>query len=204
MGIRSVAVLGVIAVFAVLTLEACSSISDSTSLPSPDSPRPDIRVLPPTPTLAPSPTPTLTAIPTPSPLEQGFLAIEDVKDPASVWEMSLKGHAFVLEIAATPAERARGLMHRESLAENAGMLFVFPQESHLNFWMKNTLISLDILYMDSAGVVVDIQTMVPQPGVPDSELRHYPSASPAQYALEINAGLAESLGFAVGNQAYFR
>ena len=118
--------------------------------------------------------------------------------------MSLKGHVFVLEVAATPAERARGLMHRESLAENAGMLFVFSQESHLNFWMKNTLIPLDILYMDSAGVVVDIQTMHPQPGVPDSELRTYPSAAPAQYALEISAGLAESLGFAIGDQAYVR
>ncbi len=84
------------------------------------------------------------------------------------------------------------------------MLFVFSQEAPLNFWMKNTLIPLDILYMDSSGVVVDIQTMAPQPGVPDSELRSYPSAEPAQYALEINAGLAKSLGFAVGDQAYFR
>ena len=132
------------------------------------------------------------------------MIIEDVDYPASVRRMSLKGHVFVLEIAATPTERARGLMRRESLAENAGMLFVFSAESPLNFWMKNTLIPLDILYMDSAGVVVDIQTMIPQPGVPDSQLRNYPSAAPAQYALEINADLAESLGFAVGDQAYFR
>lgn len=130
--------------------------------------------------------------------------MEDVKDAASIRQVSLMGHVFVLEIADTPAERALGLMHRESLAENAGMLFVFSQESPLNFWMKNTLIPLDILYMDSAGVVVDIQTMYPQPGVPDSELRNYPSAAPAQHALEINAGLAESLGFEVGDQAYFR
>ena len=122
----------------------------------------------------------------------------------SIREMSFKGHVFALEIAATPAERARGLMNRDSLAQDSGMLFVFLTESPLNFWMKNTLIPLDILYMDSAGVVVDIQTMIPQPGVSDSELREYPSAAPAQYALEINAGLAGSLGFAVGDQAYFR
>ena len=201
---RSVPILGVIAAFAVLTLGACSSFGASTSVPSPDSPRPDIRVLPPTVTAAPSATPPLTATPIPSPLEQGFLAIQDVEDTASVREMSLRGHVFVLEIAVTPAERARGLMHRESLAENAGMLFVFSAERTLNFWMKNTLIPLDILYMDSDGIVVDIQMMHPQPGVPDSELRNYPSAAPAQYALEINAGLAESLGFEVGNRAYFR
>ena len=198
MGIRSLTVLGVIGMFVVFTLGACTSSGFSASAPSSAPQPPSAVVLPPTPTVTPSP------IPTASPLEEGFVIIEDVDYPASVRRMSLKGHVFVLEIAATPTERARGLMHRESLAENAGMLFVFSAESPLNFWMKNTLIPLDILYMDSAGVVVDIQTMIPQPGVPDSQLRNYPSAAPAQYALEINADLAESLGFAVGDQAYFR
>jgi len=173
-------------------------------VPPTNTPRPDVQILPPTATAEAFPTPTFTAIPAASPLEQGFLVIDDVEDEASIRHVSVRGHIFLLEIADTPAERALGLMHRESLAEDAGMLFVFPQESSLNFWMKNTLIPLDILYMDSSGVVVDIHTMVPQPGVPDSELRHYPSAAPAQYALEINAGLAELLGFAVGDQAYFR
>ena len=204
MGTRSIAVLGVTAAFVVFTLGACSSFGASTPVPSPDSTRPEIRVLPPTLTAVPSATPTRTATPTPSPLEEGFLLIEDVEDPASIHEVSLKGHVFALEIADTPAERALGLMHRDSLADNTGMLFVFSAERTLNFWMKNTLIPLDILYMDSAGIVVDIRTMHPQPGVPDAELKHYPSAAPAQYALEINAGLAESLGFAVGDQAYFR
>ena len=204
MGTRSIAVLGVIAAFLVFTLGACTSFGPSTPVPSPDSTRPEIRVLPPTLTAAPAATPTRTATPTPSPLEQGFLLIEDVEAPASIREVSLNGHVFVLEIAITPAERALGLMHRDSLAESAGMLFVFSAERTLNFWMKNTLIPLDILYMDSDGLVVDIQTMHPQPGVPDSELKHYPSAAPAQYALEINAGLAESRGFEVGDQALFR
>lgn len=198
MSLRSIAIPGIIAALVVFTLGACSSFEASTSAPPPDSRQPDIHVLPPTPTAASSPTPT------PSPLEQGFLIIEDVDNAASIRQMSVKGQVFMLEIADTPAERALGLMHRESLAENAGMLFVFSQEAPLNFWMKNTLIPLDILYIDSAGVVVDIQTMHPQPGVPDSELQTYPSAAPAQYALEINADLAESLGFAVGDQAYFR
>ena len=201
---RSIAILGVIASFVLLTLGACNSSGPATPEPTSATPPPSAEVLSPTPTAPPSATPTLTATAIPSPLEEGFLLIKDLEDPTSIREMSLKGHAFVLEIAATPAERARGLMNRERLAQNSGMLFVFSQESPLNFWMKNTLIPLDILYMDSAGVVVDIQTMIPQPGVSDSELREYPSAAPAQYALEINAGLAGSLGFAVGDQAYFR
>ena len=131
------------------------------------------------------------------------MAIDDVEDAAAIRRMSLKGHVFGVEIADTAEERARGLMHQESLAEDAGMLFVYSSEAMLAFWMKNTLIPLDILYMDSAGVVVDVQTMVPQAGVPDAELRRYPSAGPAQYALEINAGLAAEYGFAVGDQAFF-
>ena len=203
MTVRSIGILGVIASFVVLTFAVCNPSGFSTSEPS-TTPPPSAIVLPPTSTALPSATPTLTATAIPSPFEEGFLLIENVEDPASIREMSLKGHVFALEIAATPAERARGLMNRESLAQDSGMLFVFLTESPLNFWMKNTLIPLDILYMDSAGVVVDIQTMTPQPGVSDSELREYPSAAPAQYALEINAGLAESLGFAVEDQAYFR
>ncbi len=201
---RLIVVVSVIAAFVVLTLGACDSSGSATPEPTSATPPPSAEVLPPTPTASPSPIPTLTATPIRSPLEEGFLLIEDVEDPTSIREMSLKGHVFELEIASTPAERARGLMNRETLAQDSGMLFVFLAESPLNFWMKNTLIPLDILYMDSAGVVVDIQTMTPQPGVSDSELREYPSAAPAQYALEINAGLAKSLGFVEGDQAYFR
>ena len=118
--------------------------------------------------------------------------------------MSLRGRVFQLEIAATPEDLARGLMERESLDADAGMLFVFSSEFTLSFWMKNTLIPLDILYLDMAGVIVDIQTMHPQPGVPDTELTRYPSAAPAQYAVEINAGLAAEHGFEVGDQPLFR
>ena len=132
------------------------------------------------------------------------MLMTDVDDPTAVSQMIIRDYIFELEIAATGVERQRGLMDRESLAENAGMLFVFPEERFLSFWMKNTLIPLDILYMDAEGTVIDIQTMLPEPGVPDSELMTYPSAAPARFALEINAGVAELLGLEVGDVAYFK
>jgi uncharacterized membrane protein (UPF0127 family) len=78
------------------------------------------------------------------------------------------------------------------------MLFVFQTERVLSFWMKDTLIPLDILFLDSDGAIVNIQTMEPEPGVPDRDLRRYSSGVPALYALEMNAGLAQQLGFQVG------
>jgi uncharacterized membrane protein (UPF0127 family) len=64
--------------------------------------------------------------------------------------------------------------------------------------MKGTLIPLDVLWLDSAGVIVDIQTMHPQPGVPDGQLTIYRPRSPARYAIEMNAGLAERHRFQPG------
>jgi uncharacterized membrane protein (UPF0127 family) len=62
-----------------------------------------------------------------------------------------------VEIADDASERVRGLMYRTALAENRGMLFVFPDEERLSFWMKNTLIPLSIAFIDSKGRIVDIQ-----------------------------------------------
>ena len=84
------------------------------------------------------------------------------------------------------------------------MLFVYQTVMYRNFWMKNTLIPLDILFLDAKGVVVDVQTMHPQIGVADGALKVYPSARPARYALEMNAGLAEFLEIVPGVQVLFR
>ena len=106
---------------------------------------------------------------------------------------------FFLEVADTGEERARGLMARPSLPPDRGMLFVWEDESVRSFWMLNTLIPLDILFIDGQGMVVDVQTMTPEPGVPASELTIYESAAPAQHALEVNAGAAERCGIVVGD-----
>ena len=147
--------------------------------------------------------PSTTSPATQSPVKV-FSPPDIVEGVGQVTEMRLGGQIFRLEIARTRDERARGLMNRESLPGDAAMLFVFESESPLAFWMKNTLIPLDILYLNSAGIVVDIQTMLPEPGVADSELRRYPSAVPVRYAIEMNGGLSDMYDFDVGDQVYFR
>jgi uncharacterized protein len=102
-----------------------------------------------------------------------------------------------VEIADDASERARGLMHRTALAENRGMLFVFPDEEVLSFWMKNTLIPLSVAFIDSEGRIVDIQDMKPL----DDEPPSYVSSEPARYALEVNQGFFEEHGVKVGDRA---
>lgn len=87
------------------------------------------------------------------------------------------------EIAASDAERTLGLMNRESLGTNNGMLFIFSRDQYLNFWMKNTSIPLSIAYIDSKGIIREIQDMAPL----DTSLT-YPSRYPVRYALEVNKG----------------
>jgi uncharacterized protein len=102
-----------------------------------------------------------------------------------------------IEIADDMNEMERGLMDRTALAENAGMLFVYPQERELSFWMRNTLIPLSIAFMDSEGRIVDIQDMEAL----DDQPPHYTSAEPAQYALEVNQGFFDERGVEVGDRA---
>ena len=89
-------------------------------------------------------------------------------------------------------------MHRESLPIDQGMLFVFDFEQELNFWMKNTLIRLDIAYLNDALQVVDVQTMIPEHEILPDLLPFYTSAAPAKFALEVNAGVAADCGIVPG------
>jgi len=92
----------------------------------------------------------------------------------------------------------RGLMYRESLPQDQGMLFVFPAAQIQSFWMRNTFIPLDIAFISSEGIIVDIQHMKP---VDESVL--YTSSAPALYALEVNAGWFASHGIEVGASVKF-
>ncbi len=105
---------------------------------------------------------------------------------------------FDVEVADSSAEREQGLMNRESLAENSGMLFVFDSEGKHSFWMKDTLIALDMIWINSDMEVVDVQGADP---CVTEECEVYTPASEALYVLEINYGVAESLGIAKGSKA---
>jgi uncharacterized membrane protein (UPF0127 family) len=101
--------------------------------------------------------------------------------------------SFSVELADDPAERARGLMFRESLDPAAGMLFVYESPRRAQFWMKNTLIPLDMIFADAAGRV----TRVHSNAIP-GDLTPIDGGEGVVYVLEINGGLADRLGIVPG------
>lgn len=104
-------------------------------------------------------------------------------------------YSFHVEVADDEDERARGLMGRTYLAQNEGMLFIFASENVQTFWMKNTLIPLDVLFFDASGMFVSRTTMPPCQKDPCDS---YVSSGPAVTALEINAGVADKLHVGTG------
>lgn len=100
---------------------------------------------------------------------------------------------FTVEVADTPAARAQGLMFREHLPSGAGMLFVFERPGRVAFWMRNTLIPLDMIFADPAGRVTRVHAMArPRDETPID------GGEGVQFVLEINGGLAARLGLAEG------
>ncbi len=102
---------------------------------------------------------------------------------------------FDIELAVTPEERSRGLMFRESMPGRSGMLFIFDPPQRVAFWMKNTLIPLDMIFVDRAGTV----TRVHEGAVP-GDLSPIEGGDSVYAVLEINAGLAERYGIRPGTQ----
>jgi len=103
--------------------------------------------------------------------------------------------SFRVELADTAAARAQGLMNRDSLARSAGMLFVYPRPQSVGFWMKNTLIPLDMIFMDTTGTVRRVKHEA-QP----HDTRPVFGGDDIQTVLEINGGLARDIGIAPGWQ----
>lgn len=138
--------------------------------------------------------------------------LDDKSEPVKMTEVCFKKTSsteiavscFKAELAITPSERERGLMFRESLDAGSAMLFVFESEGVYPFWMKNTFVHLDIIWMSKDKEIVFIAENV-QPCPPAGEL--CPSINPgknAGYVLEINAGLAEKIGLIPGDKAEFQ
>jgi uncharacterized membrane protein (UPF0127 family) len=117
-------------------------------------------------------------------------------------DMTIQGKDFRLWIADSTSETSKGLMFvtAEEMAPLAngterGMIFVFGAEQRLSFWMRNTIIPLDIAYLNNEGEVVNTHTMAPL----DDDLNKYPSGAPARFAIEVNAGLWEEIGLNTGD-----
>jgi uncharacterized membrane protein (UPF0127 family) len=111
-----------------------------------------------------------------------------------------------LELARTPQEHERGLMFRDYLPPDSGMLFVYASEARDSYWMYNTLLPLSIAFIDRDGTIVDIQEMARLDDPSDqSEAARvvYPSAAPYWYALEMNTGWFLNHGVGVGQQITF-
>lgn len=98
------------------------------------------------------------------------------------FELRIRAAKLFVELAVTPQKRRRGLMGRKSMPYSAGMLFVYPEERRLKFWMKNTHIPLSIAFIDSEGVILQIEHLKPL-----DETGVY-SQKPARFALEVNRG----------------
>jgi len=111
------------------------------------------------------------------------------------------GRSVTAELAVTDEERARGLMFREKLLDDQGMLFVFAEEEPHAFWMKNTLIPLDILWLGSDRKIIHIEKNVP-PCTADP-CPSYGPETPAGFVLEIRAGLFDELGLKTGDRLDF-
>jgi hypothetical protein len=140
---------------------------------------------PPPPTQTPAPVPT--AVPTSTPATA-----------ANTIPLSIGEHVLQVELATTPAERTQGLMFREDLPPNGGMLFVFPSSLPRAFWMKNTPLPLSIAFLDEEGRILNIEQMEPL-----NEGPRYRSAGPARYALEVHQGWFAARGIEAGDLCRF-
>jgi len=109
----------------------------------------------------------------------------------------LGGEWFTVELATTPEKQSLGLMFRDHMDEDHGMLFIFPSESRRSFWMKNTRIPLDIFYFSSDLKLVSVSENTPP--CRTERCPSYPSSGPARYVLELNAGKAAQLGVQPGD-----
>jgi uncharacterized protein len=142
-------------------------------------------------------------------LADGPSPVESEGGKALTEDVLLQGRKFTMELALTDEQRATGLMGRESLADDRGMLFVFPDTkpfpAEVSFWMKNCLMPIDVIFISREGKITAIHEMHPPlPGTPDNELTVYPSNGRVQFAIELRGGLAEELGLQVGDDLELR
>lgn len=126
-----------------------------------------------------------------------FFLISCTHQPQLILQTQNEKIEIEVEIADDDLERSNGLMYREELADGSGMLFVFPEEAPLNFWMKNTYIPLDILFFNKNRVVISVVENMEPCKIMNCPL--YSSKFPAQFALEVPAGFVKKHGVKIGD-----
>ena len=130
---------------------------------------------------------------TPAPLDRSSAGLEQVT--LTIKQQNNRQSVFTVEVARTPEEQARGLMHRQSLAPDRGMIFPYSPPQPVGFWMKNTLIPLDMIFIRQDGTIASIaENTVPL------SLEMVPSVEPVVAVLEIAGGRSAQLGIKAGDK----
>jgi len=124
----------------------------------------------------------------------GCSAPERGEEGAKPFALEIRSAVVWVEIARTPEQHTRGLMFRKKLPEDAGMLFVYDKEDFRRFWMKNTYIPLSLAYIDSDGVIFQIEEMEPLDETAVVSVR------PARFVLEVNRGWFRKHGIGIGDR----
>ncbi len=131
--------------------------------------------------------PTALKIPPPVP-------ITAEKEILSIHKQNGEVLSFNVELAVTPSQQSKGLMYRTEMVEDSGMLFVFNTVKPLSFWMKNTLIPLDMLFLAEDGTILHIH-----PNAIPGDTTGVPSKFPSKAVLELGGGIADKMGIKVGD-----
>ena len=117
-------------------------------------------------------------------------------------EVCIREQCFDVEVALTEDQMAKGLQFRETLPMDEGMIFVFQKDRRHSFWMKDTWISLDMIWINADEEIVHIESHVPP--CEEWPCPNYKPKKPSRYVFEINAGLAEQYGFSIGDRVDIR
>lgn len=119
--------------------------------------------------------------------------------------VSINGHDFVVEVAIDPAIQKKGLSGRDSLPENAGIIFAYPSKNTLTFWMIDMKFNIDLLWInDDKIVAIEKNMLAPAVGTEDKDLLFYSSPEPVNRVLEINSGLVDKYGLKVGDSLEYK
>ena len=134
------------------------------------------------------------------PHQDAFGEMSDRQENSLASISTPKGSIIFAEVADTTDKRAKGLMFRTAMETDQGMLFLFPELGYWTFWMKNTKIPLDILWLDNMGTIIHIESNVPICTRVDDHCPRYYSYKQSWQVLELNAGMAEKLQLMPGNR----